>query len=149
MAEKIGICSNPECRKPHSRSKTGPCSACYNKSYRKTPKGRAVTLDTNKRWVKANPAKRREHVERYRDKIGYYVPPEVLAIRAAVKQLEQALANPQNAQRVRQSSQRRLNASLERADRLKNRSLVLGDGQNHRTDVLGPSDEGTVRQEHP
>ena len=147
MAEKVGICSNPECRKPHSRSKTGPCAACYKRMYKETPMGKVATRETNKRWIKANPGKRRRHVETYRYKTGYYAPSELLEVLSAVKRLERALAHPEDAEAVREPGQRRLHASLEREHRSKGRNNVLVDCEDCGTDVLRASKPGALRQD--
>lgn len=97
---KYGPC--PSCGGPNNRSRRSGCSACYQRAYRSDPERRRAHVEAVVAYTERNPEKRARWVETYRQRVGISVP-ALRALRRASKRLEQALANPQGRDGVRQS----------------------------------------------
>lgn len=126
----------PTCGRSHKRSKNGPCARCYRKEYRKTENGKKACDRADKKSVKNNPERRFAEVVRYRDKIGYYLPTDLLELNVAIKRLDKAVEAAENGTAVHEPSQRRYEQSAQRRDFARRRTDLqqLGKGCSSNSD---------------
>lgn len=99
----LPIC--PSCGRPHRRSKTGPCSRCYQRKYRQDPEKRRKHREAVKRYSKKHPEKRKQWVRRWQERIGLRCD-DLRELQRATRRLEKALAQAKHREGVGVPSQR-------------------------------------------
>ena len=97
----------PTCGRAHRRSQNGPCGACYERQ-RYTNQSEEWKRDYRARikaYNKEHPAQRKRWVARWRQRTGRANPPDWVALCAALKRLNAAVAQAEKCQRVCGTSQ--------------------------------------------